>query len=1132
MQKNNEKILYSASDIANFLECEHLTYLDRLHLDSPMEKTADSEDAIIIQKKGLAHEADYLARLKSTYKNVVDIIEVLGGRETKASNQDKAQATIEAMRAGADIIYQATFLENNLLGHADFLRKLDTPSALGSHSYEVIDTKLSGKSQAKFIIQLIFYSKLLANIQGIYPKSMYVVLGTNKEESFYCADYASYFDHLLDRFIKHTANHHQETYPNPCKKCDLCHWRERCDKQRLEDDHLSQVAGINKSQIAKLKIAGIHTMTALAELPEETLIAKINPLSLNTIRHQARLQHGYRETGEAKVELLEIDADSKRGFLRMPKADIGDLYFDMEGNPLEDGGKLEYLFGLYFLENGVAAFKGFWALTHAEEKKAFEEFMDFVMAHLARYPNAHIYHYASYEETAIKRLMSQYGTREHEVDHLLREGKLVDLYKVVKESIRTSEPKYSIKNIEHFYLEKRQGEVTNAGASIIYFENWKTTGDQKYLDDIEAYNEDDVRSTMELHKWLLTIRPSGLPWENATGQNLASDNEGGTTPASALREQQLDRYRRLLLGSAEIPENEKSEEYLVNELTFSLMDFHRREAKPAWWDFFQRAEKNIEELIEDADAIGGLELDPSIPNETVKRSIRYHFTYPAQETKLHSNSKPVIIGTGQTLSNFEIDPDNRKLSFTIGAKTELPERLAIGPGKPIESAILSTAIERYVDAKLSNNAAYQAISDLIARKHPRINGKSAGETIIPDGQTLLQGAIDAISNLNNSYLVVQGPPGTGKTYTGSNVIIALLKQGKRVGITSNSHKAINNLLLGVEKEANKSGFSFNGIKKSTGSDEELVDCKNITIADDNNIALSSEFNLVAGTAWLFARPEADQAFDYLFVDEAGQVALANIVAMGTAAHNIILLGDQMQLGQPTQGVHPGESGKSALDFLLQGHHTVTQDRGIFLGVSYRMNPAICKFISDAVYDSRLKSAPNTEKQVLELNQEALPQLRTHGLVYLSIEHHDCTQSSDEEAQLIVVLLNNLLSQHYVDKQGERHAMTLQDILVVTPYNLQVQKLKSVLPENARIGTVDKFQGQEAPVVIFSMVTSSGDDLPRDIEFLYSKNRLNVAISRAQALALFIANPKLMSVQCNSPEQMAMVNTLCQIGRFK
>ena len=1127
MQKNNNQFLFSASDIANFLECEHLTYLDRLNLDQPMQKTANSEDAVLIQNKGLKHEADYLSLLKATYPNVVNVIERVG---EAASLTDKVQATIDAIKEGADVIFQATFLNQQFLGHADFLRKVSTPSLLGDYSYEVIDTKLSSKTHGKFIIQLMFYSKLLAEIQGTYPKQMYIKLGTNIEEAFYCADYQAYFEQLLSKFL--ASIDQTTTYPDPCSKCDLCHWRERCEQQRLDDDHLCQVANINKSQITKLKNAGVNTLKDLALLADDVQIPKLNLGSLRGIQHQARLQYHYRTTGEAIVDILPIDESEHRGFLRLPKADIGDLYFDMEGNPLEDGGHLEYLFGIYYLDNGKPTFKGFWALTHLEEKKTFEAFMDFVTAHLANYPNAHIYHYASYEETAIKRLMSQYGTKEFEVDNLLRHGKLIDLYKVVREGIKTSEPKYSIKSIEHFYLEKRQGEVTNAGASIIYFENWKATGDQKYLDDIEAYNIDDVRSTMELHKWLLTKRPTQLPWFTSKIEIDPSSIKEPNTPAAVLREQQLERYRGLLIGHADIPESEKDETYRLKELTFQLMDFHRREAKPSWWDFFVRVEKNEDELIEDSESIAGLTIDTTRPPESVKRSIMYHFNYPAQETKIHAGSNPVIIATQKAVSGFSIDPDARKLRFKVGANVELPEKIALGPGKPIDAKVLSDAIQRYVDHYLDNPNSYKAIQELLARKIPDIKGLQSGQKIISDNAQLITQAIQAISSLNDSYLIIQGPPGTGKTYTGSKIIVDLLKQGKRVGIASNSHKAINNLLVGVDKEAVAQQFSFAGVKKGSETDTELSQCENITVAEQNDVALSEAFQLVAGTAWLFSREEANQTFDYLFVDEAGQVALANIVAMGTAASNIVLLGDQMQLGQPTQGVHPGDSGTSVLDFLLEGHHTVQPERGIFLGVSYRMHPKICQFISDTVYDGRLMSSVDTENQALELNANAHKPLKPNGIVYLPIQHSDCTQSSDEEAALIQSIYENLLTQHYINKAKQRLPITHEDILVVTPYNLQVQKLKSVLPNEAKIGTVDKFQGQEAPVVLYSMVTSSGDDLPRDIEFLFSKNRLNVAISRAKALIVFIANPNLMGIRCNKPEDMALVNTLCLLKAYE
>jgi len=1128
VQKIDQSVFYSASDLANFLECRHLTQLDRRHLDAPMEKTPDSEDAILIQNKGLKHEAAYLGHLRSEHQLVVDIVSSLG---PQANNETKANTTIEAMCRGADVIYQATFLHDQLIGHADFLRKVNRPSKLGHYSYEVIDTKLSGKSKAKFIIQLMFYSRLLAEVQGALPEAMHVVLGTGEEKSYLCSDYAAYFERLLDKFMRTVNAADVETYPEPTKRCDLCHWRERCESRRVADDHLCQVAGITKSQTGKLRDAGIQTMGMLAEAPDNLVIPKLNGATFGRLRHQAMLQDFQRRTGEGKIELLPVVPFEKRGFLRLPEPDAGDLYFDMEGNPLEDEGHLEYLFGLYYLENGKPIFKPFWALTHAEEKKAFEDFMDFVADHLQRHPKAHIYHYASYEEAAIKRLMSQYGTREHQVDTLLREGRLIDLYKVVTESMRTSEPSYSIKYIEHFYLEKREGEVTNAGASIIYFENWKATGDRKYLDDIAAYNEDDVRSTMELHKWLLGLRPTGLPW---TGQDVSAEAEvnDGQTPNAILREQELQRYRQLLLGNAEVGDEDQTPEYRLNELVFHLMDFHRREDKPAWWDFFQRTEKNDAELIEDPEAIGGLTPDPANPPERVKRSIRYSFVYPPQETKLHANSRPTLVATGQSISNFEIDPDARKLSFTLGEKSGLPDRVAIGPGKPIDNSPQIEAIRRYVDARVSGNGRYAAIDQLLAKALPKISGHESGAPVIADGADTVHGAIDAISRLEQSYLIVQGPPGTGKTYTASRVILALLKAGKRVGITSNSHKAINNLLIKVDELAVESGVAFAGVKKSSGEEDELAGCTYVQTVKDNDEALSGSSNLVAGTAWLFSRPEADGAFDYLFIDEAGQVALANFIAVGTSAKNLVLLGDQMQLGQPLQGTHPGDSGLSVLEYLLQEHHTVPSEKGIFLGISHRMHPEICRFISDTVYDGRLKPGRDTERQVLILNEKAHSLLRPSGLHYVPIAHTDCAQSSDEEAALILELVSSLLEQRYVDKDGNTHRVELKDILVVTPYNLQVQKLISVLPTGSRVGTVDKFQGQEAPVVIFSMVTSSGDDLPRDIEFLYSKNRLNVAISRAQALALFIANPSLMDVQCTKPEEMALVNTLCLISKMR
>jgi predicted RecB family nuclease len=480
-KKNNKEILYSASDLVNFLECEHLTTLDLIDLEMPLSKSEDAEEAKLFQAKGYAHEANVVAVLKARHATFVDIAEPGGNLDRKV------RATLDAMRAGVEIIYQATLRDGCFIGHADFLRRVPRPSDLGAFSYEVLDTKLSRSTKAKFIIQLAFYSALLAKSQGAEPLMMHVVLGDQTEQGFRYADYARYFATLVHRFLARVRGVAVETYPEPCERCDLCKWRQRCEQRRVTDDHLCQVANISLMQIRKLQEAGVPTLAALATLPPATKVPKMATETRERLHDQASLQLHALQTGERQLALLQQDPDGLRGFGRLPQLDAGDLFFDMEGDPLEAGG-LEYLFGLYVFEDGKAQFKTFWAHSRAAEKLAFEQFMDFVTARLRAHPHAHIYHYAHYEATALKRLMSIHGTREAEVDNLLRAGKLVDLYQVVREALRVSEPRYSLKNIEHFYLEHRIGEVKSAGASIVHYERWKDTGEAQLLQDIADYN--------------------------------------------------------------------------------------------------------------------------------------------------------------------------------------------------------------------------------------------------------------------------------------------------------------------------------------------------------------------------------------------------------------------------------------------------------------------------------------------------------------------------------------------------------------------------------------------------------------------------------------------------------------------
>lgn len=1120
MQTRNGIQLYSASDICGFLECQHLTALDLQNLVMPMEKAAASDQNRLIQDKGLAHEAAFFERLKSEYANVVDI--AVGN----PSFARRVELTIQAMKAGADIIFQASLQEGAFIGHADFLRKVPRASALGDHSYEVIDTKLAKTAKAKFLVQVALYSRMLISIQGVQPQFMYIVLGdaARTEQAFRVADYADYLEHVLQRFEAFVNSAEQPvTYPEPCGHCGFCAWRDRCDEQRLQDDHLSAVAGISRSQIQKLQSAGVTTLHQLADSTHDLRIPKLQTESLSKLRHQARLQFQGRSSDVPLFELLPVSGE-RRGFYRMPKAVEGDLFFDMEGNPLEEGG-LEYLFGLYIDEGGQQIFKPFWAHTRDEEKIAFEQFIDWVIGHLKRYPDAHIYHYASYEETAIKRLMSQHGTREAQVDWLLRNGKLIDLYKVVREAIRVSESSYSIKNIEHFYMGRRDGDVTNAGASIVFYERWKETGESALLEQIERYNEDDVLSTYLLRNWLLEIKPSNA------GAFLGTEAESEVVEQKEI-ENLLENYRVRLLGGLRADEEAMSDEDKVTLLTFQLLDFHRRAEKPTWWQLFSRQDMTTEELLEDIESLAGLRRTNTPPKPN-KKSFLYEYSFDPQETKMRTGSQGVITESLGSVQLFHLDNDKCLATFKATERNAPPDYFDMIPGRPIPSTSLRKALFRYADSLLAGEQRFQAVADFLHRRAPRVKDVEPGAPLLDPGLPTIDAIKEVVRNLESSVLFIQGPPGAGKTYTGSHVIVDLLKAGKRIGVTSNSHHAINNLLAAVESRAQEEGFTFTGLKKSSEGEGTEFNGRCIRSIEEKKEFLDAwgpNINLTAGTAWLFSDPVFTEQLDYLFIDEAGQVSVANLVTMGLAARNIVLMGDQMQLSQPVQGVHPGRSGDSILDYLLDGTPTIAADRGVFLAQTWRMHPHVCSFISQAVYEGQLSSAPGTERRVLLLDGQC-PHIPGSGLMFCPVEHDGNSQSSDEEAAQVQALYAYFSQQRFIDSDGEEHAIGVDNILVVAPYNLQVQVLKQVLPAGARVGTVDKFQGQEAEIVIVSMATSNENYLPRDIGFLYSKNRLNVAVSRAKSLACIVASPDLTAVRCMTPHEMSLVNGLCMAVRY-
>jgi uncharacterized protein len=375
--------------------------------------------------------------------------------------------------------------------------------------------------------------------------------------------------------------------------------------------------------------------------------------------------------------------------------------------------------------------------------------------------------------------------------------------------------------------------------------------------------------------------------------------------------------------------------------------------------------------------------------------------------------------------------------------------------------------------------------------------------------------------LDGEVLAVQGPPGSGKTRAASHLIRALLDAGKKVGVTATSHAVIGNVLSAVERPALQK--CDEGQACGAPDVEWSKDGKEVA-----RRLLDSDVSLVGGTAWFWTQPDLAGAVDVLVVDEAGQFSLANAVAVARSARSLVLLGDPQQLAQPTQGVHPGESGLSALEHLLEGHPTVPEDRGVFLDTTYRMHPALTAFVSDLAYEGRLESAPLRER--ITVRPGGL--VSGSGLAVRSVRHTaSASASSAEEAREVAALWNSLQGVAWVDSEGAERPIGPDDVLVVAPYNNQVALIRSLLPDGARVGTVDRFQGQEAPVVVYSTTSTSAEEAPRGVSFLYDLNRLNVAVSRAKALAVVVMSPLLLDAAVRTPEQLRQVNAMCRLAEM-
>jgi len=844
------------------------------------------------------------------------------------------------------------------------------------------------------------------------------------------------------------------------------------------------------------------------------------------VREQARIQIESRAAGELKFEFLPVVPET--GLCLLPEPSDGDIYFDIESDAFVGEHGIEYLFGyIYRDDHGTWTYTADWAFDRDAEKAIFERFVDFVTERRKLHPSLHIYHYAPYEPSALKRLMGRYASRENEIDNLLRGQVMVDLYAAVRNAVRAGVESYSIKKLEPIYGFERQTELRDANLALKSLQAGLELGNPSSIspedrETVQGYNQDDCASTIALQEWLEARRKDLIE----QGSDVPRPEQPEDQKKEELSERQLAIQALIERLTVDVPVDieERTEEQQARWVLAYLLEWHWREEKASWWEFFRLKELTPEELVDERAALSFLNYVGTI--DTTKTGIptdRYRFLQ--QDTDLRGGESLRSAG-GETFGSvIAINADERTVDIKKTGKTKDLHPEAVYAFVSYNSKEQANAIFRIAhhvaEHGIEGDGPYLSGRSLLLRDKPRIGG----EPIRKDAEDTLIGALRIAEQLNGGVLPIQGPPGTGKTYTGARMICRLVERGLKVGITANSHKVIRNLLDEVVEASHEMGTNLTCIEKPGEQEpdqDRLVFAKN---NDDVFSALSSgRCQVAGGTSFLWAREDAYETLDVLVVDEAAQMSLANVVAVSQAANTLILLGDPQQLDQPSQGSHPDRTGASSLQHILGDEHTIGDERGLFLEETWRLHPEICSFNSELFYDDKLRAKEGCAQQKII----SVGPISGSGLRYLPVAHSGNKSFSIEEADVTAKLVNDILASKpsWVDRDGNEHKLTIDDILVITPYNAQVFEIQQRLP-HARVGTVDKFQGQEAPIAIYSMATSSHADAPRGMEFLYSANRFNVAISRAQCAAILVASPDIFEAECKTPRQMQLANGFCR-----
>lgn len=1114
--------LLTPTKITAWLDCDHSLTLQR-QLDSgalTLERTPFGSFAQMLFDKGQQHEAECLDHYRSLGMAVLEVQRGAPGQPFQAWIDDLG----DVFATEADVLYQLPLAHDGIRGIADFVvRVID--DATGKVTWEPVDAKLArAEARAGHVLQLCCYAEAIEAATGTLPQQVHLWLGSGATESIRTADVMPYWRRIRRQLRDLLAQgpDADNTIPVPCSHCEFCDFAEVCLARWRDEDSLVFVAGLRTDERTALLERGLDTLAGLAQMETGGAVPSVRRERLGRVKAQAELQLEARNNDAEPPPFRLIpggdDPTWGHGLELLPEPDDGDVFLDFEGHPFwRADTDIFFLFGWIAADGSDGSeYHSIWAHDQEGEATATRELVEYLAKRRDQHPGMHVYHYNHTERSSLVRLTERYGIATSTLTELIETGAFVDLMTVVRNSLQAGVESYGLKEVERLTGFERSHDVSSGAGAVVEYDKWMGSQSAESLDRIATYNEDDVRATQALRDWLVAQRSSDLPWR-AARLELDEPLESHDEQVEALHAFGPDTPEALLGDLLEYWAREGMT-HKAQALAHLTADDDRRLDDPSVISGLTSVG-----MVERTHRTKGTPLDPGM-----------EFEFPSQELGAIAKARKLLYlaGDGQTgyANIFTLDVAAGRLVTSWGARCDelktLPDCVVLNDWvrpAPKPDALVALA-DVVLDRATLPGGARGGLA-LLRRDVPTFRS-SAGPL---DGRfdEDLDRMREWVRHLDGTTVAIQGPPGTGKTFRGAHLVHSLITGGQRVGITAFSHAAIDNLLRAVVALFDECDTDqLRAVRKRAKPKDGGV--PGVRYIDDNGKVASGDFNLLAGTTWLFANEKMrEEPVDVLIVDEAGQLSLADTLAASTSARNVVLLGDPLQLPQVSLASHPNGSGASALEHVLGEDPTIPPERGVFLSETRRMHPDVCRFISNVIYDSRLTSHPDCARQSTEAGT---------GLRWIRAEHQGSSTESAAEAEIVVATIKNLIGTEWTNHIGETGPLTVNDVMVVAPYNDQVALLRQRLDgdpvtHGVPVGTVDKFQGQEAAVVLFSMTSSTAADAPRGSDFLFSRNRLNVAISRARCLAYLVCTEPLLNSRARDVEEMKLLSCLASFIEY-